>query len=112
MIFLQSIAPGKGRSLHVVRDFWLLMLSESRFLELVDGALILDTFSSLMRSLSPKTSCLRDLGVPIDLKLPEVSAAKFQLCECDALSLPHAQQPPLVPAPPVEAESVVPPVQP
>ena len=47
------------------------MLSESRFLELVDGALVLETFSSLMRSLSPTTQCLRDLGDPIDLKFPE-----------------------------------------
>ena len=75
-------------------------------------SLFLYTFSFLMRSLSPMTSCLRDLGVPIDLKLPEVSATKFQLCKCDALSFLHAQRPPLVSAPPVEAESVVPPVQP
>ena len=147
------------------------MLSESRILELVDGALILETFSSLMRSLSPTTSCLTDLGVPIDLKLPEAAkllcggpqvslllcesqfrdcvcrgiffprlkllilegntrmrftvvtnpvwasqsqgeAAKFLLCDRYAFSLPHAQQPPLDPAPLVAAESVVPPVQP
>ena len=70
MFFLPRCCAWNAMLSSVVREFWL-TLSESRFLELVDGALILETFASLMRSLSPTTSCLRDLSVPIDLKLPE-----------------------------------------
>ena len=52
-----------------------LCLVRADFFELVDGALVqamrFGNSSSLMRSLSPTTQCLRDLGEPMDLKYPE-----------------------------------------
>ena len=84
-----SFADFHWYSLHVVGKFWLLVLRESRFLswstERLSKPCDLVTVSSLMRSLSPTTWCLRDLGEPVDLKSP--GAETFMLSRSPLVKL-------------------------
>ena len=80
-----SFADLHQRSFHVVDEFWLLKLCEKLRRRELSKPCDLVIFSSLLRSLSPTTLCLRDLGEPIDLKSP--MAETLMLCRSPLVQL-------------------------